>query len=110
MGALDQAVAHDDAAGLMSVPDWKSAPKRLREMDGHCGVLAAWGVLTHFGLRVSAGTIAQRCRFTKIHGVFTISLALALRERALQVTYHSEPDAAPHRIEQGCYVRTQREG
>jgi hypothetical protein len=33
----------------MKFPEWWSAPEELFEIDGHCGLLAAWLVLHLFG-------------------------------------------------------------
>jgi hypothetical protein len=89
----------------MQFPDRQSAPSSLRAIDGSCGLLVAWGVLTHFGRRSSPKRLIDACRYTKKHGVFTIALGLALHERGLRVTFHSDPDPAPNRIERTCYAR-----
>lgn len=49
--------------------------------------------------------LVRACRYTKKHGIFAIALAVALRERGLRVTFHTDPDPAPKRIERICYAR-----
>jgi hypothetical protein len=86
-------------------PDRASAPPGLHAIDGNCGLLVAWGVLRHFRRPSSARELVRLCRYTKKHGVFAIALAVALRERGLRVTFHTDPDPAPKRIERICYAR-----
>ena len=53
-------------------------------MDGHCGLIAAWQVLLHYGRRVAPARIASACGYTKRHGVFTIGLAAGLKALGLE--------------------------
>lgn len=84
-------------------PDYWDAPHKLLRCEGCCGLIAAWGVLKYFRRRASAAQLIDSCRYTKKHGVFTISLAVALREHGLSVTFYGEPDPQPKLIEQRCY-------
>lgn len=52
-----------------------------------------------------ARDLARLCRYTKTHGVFAIALAVALHERGLRVTFHSDPDPSPKKIERTCDAR-----
>lgn len=94
----------------MTFPSLQAAPPRLLAVDGGCGLLAAWGVLTYFGRRARTQDLIDSCRYTKKHGVFTIALALALHERGLRVRFHSELDPDPKRIERRCYARARAVG
>jgi hypothetical protein len=94
----------------MKFPGYIDAPVGLYAIDGNCGLLAAWGVLTYFRRRTSVRKLIKSCRYTKAHGVFTIALALALRDRGLTVVFHSEPDPAPKPIERICYARARAVG
>jgi len=76
----------------MKFPEFSNAPNELLEMDGHCGLLAAWSVLHYFGKRIEVSKIVTSCRHTKRYGVFTVCLAACLREHGLQVSFHSDPD------------------
>jgi len=67
--------------------------------------LVAWGVLTYFRRPCSVRDLVQACRYTKKHGVFAIALAVALHEKGLRVTFHTDPDPEPKRIERTCYAR-----
>jgi hypothetical protein len=94
----------------MKFPSRSDAPTGLYAIDGNCGLLAAWGVLTYFGRRTSVRTLVKSCRYTKEHGVFTIALALALRDQGLSVVFHSDPDPHPKPIERICYARARAVG
>jgi hypothetical protein len=76
----------------MKFPDWREAPKELLAIDGHCGLLAAWSVLRHFGVPAEVPRLVQGCLYTKRWGVFAISLATCLKVHGLQVSFHSDPD------------------
>ena len=94
----------------MKFPDYTDAPAGLYAIDGNCGLLAAWGVLTYFGRRTSVRQLIKSCRYTKAHGVFTIALALALHDHGLTVVFHSDPDPDPRPIERICYARARAVG
>ena len=66
----------------MKFPEWWEAPDELFNIDGHCGLVAAWVVLRHFEKRISVPHLVKACRYTKRHGVFTVSLAAALKHMA----------------------------
>src|SRR2546426_1160833 len=83
----------------MKFPDWCDAPEELLAMEGHCGLLAAWAVLRHFGKRISVPKLVRACGYTKRHGVFTVGLAAGLKEHGLRVSFHSDPDT-------GCPTKT----
>jgi hypothetical protein len=86
-------------------PDRVLAPAALHAVDGNCGLLVAWGVLTYFRKPCSVRGLARACMYTKKHGVFAIALAVALHERGLRVTFHTDADPNPKRIERTCYAR-----
>jgi len=94
----------------MKFPDWWEAPDELFRIDGHCGLVAAWVVLRHFGKRVSVPKLVESCRYTKRHGVFAVSLAAALKTYGLSVSFHSEPDTNISGFERRCYVYARRLG
>lgn len=94
----------------MQLPKWWDAPNSLLEMDGHCGLLAAWMVLRHFKKRFSANDLAGDCRYTKKHGVFAIGLAAGLKSHGLRVSFYSDPDLKIGGFERRCYARAARTG
>lgn len=94
----------------MEFPDYADAPRKLLATDGHCGLLAAWTVLRHFGKRVSAARLIKACRYTRRHGVFTIGLATALAEHGLSVQSHSNRDPRPTPLERRLYRRARELG
>jgi hypothetical protein len=94
----------------MKFPDWWTAPKELLDLEGHCGPVAAWSVLHHFGKSATAAEVISACRHTKRHGVFAVHLAAGLKELGLQVSFHSEPDSEIGTFEMRGYRRLKRLG
>jgi hypothetical protein len=94
----------------MKFPDWWTAPKELLDLEGHCGPVAAWSLLHHFGKSSTAAQIISACRHTKRHGVFAVHLAAGLKELGLQVSFHSEPDSDIGSFEMRGYHRLKRLG
>ena len=94
----------------MKFPDWWEAPDELFKIDGHCGLVAAWAVLRHFGKSVSVPKLVESCRYTKRHGVFAVSLAAALKTYGLSVSFHSQPDSHIGGFERRCYGYARRVG
>ena len=85
----------------MKFPNWWEAPNELFKIDGHCGLVTAWAVLRYFRKRTSVPDLVEACRYTKRHGVFTVSLAAALKRHDLSVSFHSQRDTRIY-----IYVRT----
>lgn len=94
----------------MKFPEWWQAPVEILEIDGHCGLIAAWSVLRHFRRRVSVSRIISSCRHTKRYGVFTVNLAAGLKELGLQVSFHTEDDDDIGDFEKRGYDRARRLG
>jgi hypothetical protein len=94
----------------MKFPEWHAAPDELFRIDGHCGLVAAWMVLRHFGKSVAVPNLIQACRYTKRHGVFAVSLAAALKTYGLSVLFHSDPDSRIGGFERSCYAYARRLG
>jgi hypothetical protein len=94
----------------MKFPEWWEAPEELFEIDGHCGLVAAWLVLRYFGRPTDVSKLVKTCRYTKRHGVFTVSLATCLKEHGLQVSFHSDPDNDIGEFERRGYVHARRLG
>jgi hypothetical protein len=94
----------------MRFPEWWEAPQEILGIDGHCGVLAAWLVLRHFGKRISVPKLVKACGYTKRHGVFTVGLAVGLKEHGLRVSFHSDPDRNIGAFEKRYYTRARRVG
>lgn len=92
------------------VGNWWEAPDDLFAIDGHCGLLAAWMVLAARGRQPSVPELVRACRYTKRHGIFTVSLAAALTEMGLTVKFYSDPDTEIGGFERRCYIRAQRLG
>lgn len=94
----------------MTLPNWWEAPSTLLEMEGHCGLLAAWMVLKHFRKRVSVQSVTEACRYTKRQGIFPVALAGCLKLHGLRVAFHTDPDPQIGPFEKRCYARAARLG
>lgn len=94
----------------MKFPKWWEAPDELFGIDGHCGLVTAWTVLRYFGKCVSVSKLVEECRYTKRHGIFTVSLAAALKMYRLSISFHSDPDVHIGGFEQRCYAHARRVG
>jgi hypothetical protein len=94
----------------MTLPSTFDAPIRLWAIEGNCGLLVAWVVFRHFGLRTSRASLVRACGYTRRYGVFTIALASAFQERGLRVTFHSDPDPDIKPTERRFYGKAKRLG
>jgi hypothetical protein len=94
----------------LQLPDWRGAPKSLLEIDGHCGLLAAWMVIRHFRKRVSTESLIKACSYTRRHGIFSVGLAAGLKAHGLQVSFHTQPDPEIGSFERRCYSKAARIG
>lgn len=93
-----------------AVPGIEEAPRRLRNLEGNCGPLAAWCALRVYNRRVSAEHIIQSCAHTHKYGVFTIAMATALHRHGLQVSFHTRPDANLKPVERRHYAIARAQG
>lgn len=92
------------------LPAWIDAPASLVALDDHCGVLATWVVLRHFGVRISAASLLRGLRYSRKWGVFTIGIAVVLAHNGLDVVFHSDPDEDVQPLERALYARARRMG
>lgn len=61
-------------------------------------------------MNFSESNLVNACRYTKRHGVFSVSLAAALKAYSLSVSFHSEPDRKVGGYERRCYAYARRVG
>lgn len=61
-------------------------------------------------MNFSESNLVNACRYTKRHGVFSVSLAAALKAYGLSVSFHSEPDRKFGGYERRCYAYARRVG
>jgi hypothetical protein len=94
----------------MKFPEWWEAPREIHEIDGNCGIIAAWSVLEYFGKPSEVPELTQSCRHTKRHGVFAVCLAACLKQHGLQVSFHSDPDTNIGEWERRGYLRARSLG
>src|SRR5262245_18176896 len=95
---------------ILLISDWHSAPKELFQVDGHCGLISAWLALSAFGKTIPVPELIKGCRCTKRHGISTVSLAAALADWGLIVSFHTDPDPELGVFERRCYARARRSG
>jgi hypothetical protein len=76
----------------------------LLDLEGNCGLLAAWVALRHFHRRTSADRLISTCGFTG-DGIFSVALACALYDHSLDVNFYSDFDAAMQLAERPFYSR-----
>jgi hypothetical protein len=93
---------------MLRLPPWSDAPRALLTADGHCGALAAWVVLRHFGVGTSSASLLRSCRYSRQWGVFTIGIAVALAEHGIDVVFHTDPDPDIQPLERTLYARARR--
>lgn len=79
------------------------APPELRDLDGSCGLLAAWQVLWFFDRVPAPGELCRVSRFDPAVGTFAIGLAVALRHLGLSVDFFSDVDPDPTPVERDLY-------
>lgn len=87
---------------MKDFPHWLDAPTEFREPTA-CGLLAAWQVLTHFGIQPVPDDLSRRCRFDPQVGVYSVGLALGLAEFGLTVQWYSDVDPTPAPLERELY-------
>ncbi len=92
---------------ITTFPSPWDAPEKLLGMEGHCALITAWCVLTHYRRRTSANRLIRVCGHTRPHGVFPVGLAVALMQHGLDVTFHTEPDPNIEPLELRFYQRAE---
>ncbi|WP_242102011.1 phytochelatin synthase family protein [Lysobacter sp. M2-1] len=80
-------------------------PTQLAQLSGPCGPASVWLVLSRHGISADPEEIISLCRYTDEFGAFAVQMVVALRHFGLQVRLHSDPDPAPHILEQEAYGR-----
>ena len=88
---------------IKNYPCESDAPLKVLQLEGGCGVIAAWSVMKHFHKRVSSQQLIELCRYTESDGVFTIAMAVALHQLGLSVAFHTDVDLSPKPVELECY-------
>ena len=95
---------------INNFPDYWSAPYKLLQIDGCCGLVTAWGILRYFRKRSSSKRLIESCRYTNENGTFMIALAVALREHGLNIKFYSDNDPEPNPIEIESYKIAEQTG
>jgi hypothetical protein len=83
----------------------ENAPAQLTELEGSCGPVSVWLVLTRHGIPAEPAEIIRRCNYTEKFGSFAVCLAEALQHFGLRVRLHSDPDTEPNELERSAYQR-----
>lgn len=91
-------------------PRLADAPATLRALEGSCGPVTAWQVLTYLGYEVDAEELLRDACFDSDVGAYAVGLAVALAARGLRVFFHSDPDPAPSPVELDLYTSAESLG
>lgn len=67
-------------------------PEQLQNLPANCGIYAVWMVFQHYGVDLEIADLVQLCRHSEEEGTSTISLAVALKQLGLDVSFYTEPD------------------
>lgn len=84
-------------------PSIESIPEELSGLDGACGPISTWLVLSRHEISAKPADILRLCRYNKQHGTFMVCMAEALQSWGLQVSFHSDPDPDPQADEVAAY-------
>lgn len=72
--------------------------------------MSVWLLLRYFRRKTSAERVIRLCRHTKLHGTFTVALAVALHEHRLAVSFHTDVDPHPKPLERKLYNAAKKRG
>jgi hypothetical protein len=84
-------------------PSIESVPEELRRLDGACGPISVWLVLSRHGISAKPDDILRLCRYNEERGTFIVCMAEALQSCGLHISFHSDPDPTPHADEVTAY-------
>ena len=85
-------------------------PASLCGAEDKCGLIALWFVLRELGTRTTSRRLIRLCDWRPGVGAHAIGLALAFRDYAIPVAFHSDPDPAPQPNELPLLERAARLG
>jgi hypothetical protein len=83
----------------------ENTPTQLTDLEGSCGPVSVWLVLTRYGIAPEPAEIIRHCSYTDEFGSFAVCLAEALQHFGLRVHLHSDPDPEPNEVECSTYQR-----
>jgi hypothetical protein len=84
-------------------PSIESVPEELRKLDGACGPISVWLVLSRHGINAEPNDILRLCGYNEARGTFIVCMAEALQRLGLNVSFHSDPDPTPQADEVAAY-------
>jgi hypothetical protein len=85
-------------------------PSTIKKLDGNCGPLIAWSVLSHFKKRVKATDIIESCAYVPGAGTHSIGIAVCLRLQGLEIAYHANKDPNPEPDELPLFAKAKALG
>ena len=80
-------------------------PKQLQDLPANGGLYAIWMLFQHYEVDLEITDLVQLCHHTEDEGTSTISLAVALKQLSLHVSFYTDPDSDLQPTEQWFYQK-----
>lgn len=80
-------------------------PEQLQDLPANCGIYAIWMIFQHYGVDLEIDDLVELCKHNVEEGTSTISLAVALKQLGLQVSFYTDPDPELQPTEAWFYQR-----
>ena len=80
-------------------------PEQLQDLPANGGIYAVWMVFQHYGVDLEVADLVKLCRHNEEEGTSTISLAVALKQLGLKVSFHTDVDPDLQPTEQWFYQK-----
>ena len=80
-------------------------PEQLQNLPANGGIYAVWMVFQHYGVDLEINDLVKLCRHNEEEGTSTISLAVALQQLGLNVSFYTDPDLDLQPTEQWFYQK-----
>lgn len=80
-------------------------PEQLQDLPANGGIYAVWMVFQHYGVDLDVDDLVRLCRHNEEEGTSTISLAVALKQLGLKVSFHTDVDPDLQPTEQCFYQK-----
>ena len=78
-------------------------PHELMDLEANGGIFAIWKLFQHYGIDLVIEDLVELCGYTVEEGTYGIALAVGLRKLGLDVTFYTEHDPDPQKIEVKFY-------
>ena len=82
-------------------------PEQLQDLPANGGIYAIWMLFQHYEVDLEIADLIELCHHNEVEGTSTISLAVALKQLGLQVSFYSDPDPDLQPTEQWFYSKAE---